>query len=341
MPLLNNTDRRVLAQLSIPQSVAHVEHLLRTDPNSPSLPGDDVQKRLEDAKEQGWVAKISENRDPAKVAAHLPKRARQMEDEQAAIYERRLSNPRHAWRMEGDLWVITDDGVNALRDPGEDEPPPMTPSEVENAIRAEHARIVSGVKVEGSIEEPGFKLKGLGDDQPLGANLLEEEFMIWAGQVADDCERRWNVRPKLPVSGGAGWSDVVEARILDWENQKTAMPALVAPWFMALSILAFGDTDTPTTANDGSHIPTYTGYARKSVAAADMNAASGGSAANANAIIFAACTAGSSAIVAFANCEASGTTGDLRKYGTCTSTTVSTTQTPAQFAAGAYTTTAD
>ena len=107
---------------------------------------------------------------------------------------------------------------------------------------------------------------------------------------------------------------------------------------MALVIVALTDSDTGTTTGDGTHVPTYTGYARKSVAGTDMNAGSGtgGSVTNANAIIFAACTAGSSTIVGFGNTSAS-TNGTLRKFGTCTSTTVSTTQTPAQFAAGVYT----
>jgi hypothetical protein len=148
------------------------------------------------------------------------------------------------------------------------------------------------------------------------------------------------VRPIPPLAGGAsGYSDAYEVSLIDAENQKTALGAVVDPWFMALSILAFTDADTGTTADNGSHIPTYTGYARKSVAGTDMPAATSGSgqAANTSAIIFAACTAGTSTILAFANCVAS-TVGVLRKWGDCASTVVSTTQTPPQFAVGAYVT---
>jgi hypothetical protein len=168
----------------------------------------------------------------------------------------------------------------------------------------------------------------------LANRLLEHEFAAWFKQVADDCEQRWNVRPKAPMSGGAsGYSDAYEVSLIDAENQKTALGAVVDPWYMALSILAFTDADTGTTADNGSHVPTYTGYARKSVAGTDMPAATSGSgqAANTSAIIFAACTNLTSTILAFANTSAL-TVGTLRKWGDCASTVVSTTQTPPQFA---------
>jgi hypothetical protein len=144
-----------------------------------------------------------------------------------------------------------------------------------------------------------------------------------------------------PLAGGSQFTDAYENMLLDAENQKTALGAVVDPWYMTLSIAAFSDIDTGTTAADGTHIPTYTGWARKSVAGTDMPAASGtgGSTANTSAIIFAACTAGTSAIIAFGNCSQLASGGTLRKFGTCSSTTVSTTQTPPQFAIGAYTTT--
>lgn len=329
---LSNSERRLVAHLAIPRNVDDLRHSLHTDPFALNLSQDDAVKGLEAAISAGWVAKLDGDRPPGEIAASLPSGAREMPDEQARIYEARLSVPTRRWRASGDLFVVTEQGVEGLREPGPDEPPPMTPSQVQVMIDMEWARTIKDRTIEDLTPESDLQLHNA---------VLLDEFQGWANAVADDCESRWNVRPRLPVAGGAGWTDVVENRIIDWENQKTAMPALVAPWFMCLVILALTDTDTPTTARDGTHIPTYTGYAEKSVAAADMNAASGGSAANANAITFAACTAGSSTIVGFGNKETNGTTGDLRKYGTCASTTVSTTQTPATFNAGAYTTSAD
>lgn len=324
---LSDGDRRTLANLSIPRNVDNLAHELRTDPHADTIDGATVQHRLEALEKDGLVVKLGEHTDAAKLAARLPKAAMEMPDDKARIYTQRMQQPRHQWRMNGTLWMLTNAGLDRLKEPTVDSPP-LEPSRVQAAIDAEWARTLKDVDPD-----------NVPDDQPLAGHLLVPEFTAWAKQVADECERVWNVRPRLPMAGGAGWTDVYENTILDAENQKTSI-TVAAPWYMALSILAFTDADTGTTADDGSHKPSYTGYARASVAAADMSAAAAGSASNANAIVFAACTAGTSTIVAFGNCSAL-TVGVLRKYGTCASTTVSTTATPAQFAAGAYTTTAD
>ena len=325
--MIKNDTRRLIAQLAIPRNVANVENELRRDPGSQTWDQQETAFQLKKAEDEGLVVRIKEShRDPAKIAAHAPKGAYDWHEESKEIYASRLTSPLHQWRTEGDLYLLSQDGLDALKAPIDDEPRPMTPSEVQAAIDAEYARIHKGP---------------IKDDTRLANALLEDEFAAWAKAVAKDCEARWNVKPKLPISGGAGWTDVVENRILQWENQKTAMPALVDPWYMCLVILALTDTDTPTTARDGSHIPTYTGYAEKSVAGSDMSTASAGSANNSSAIIFAACTAGSSTILGGGNKETNSTTGDLRKYFTVTSTLVSTTQTPAQFATTTYVTTAD
>lgn len=111
---------------------------------------------------------------------------------------------------------------------------------------------------------------------------------------------------------------------------------ITAPTYLALC------TTVPTDASTGSTIveANYTGYARKSIAAADMSASSGGSKTNSNAITFAACTAGSSTIIGWALCDAS-TTGNVLCWGTATSTVISTTQTPATVAVGALIVTLD
>lgn len=329
---LTDLERRTIGNLAIPRNVANLAHELRIDPHTRMPNGDnfngheaDVNTLLAHAQEQGWVVKISENRDPAKVAAHTPKDAYPWHDESREIYAARLVVPERQWRMEGDLWLLSQKGLEKLQEPVGTSSP-MTPSQVQVAVDTEWARVIKDTE----------KIA----DHQVGA-LLEQHFMEhWFTPVADECERVWGVRPVAPLAGGAGWTDVFENRILDQENQKTLMPALVDPWFMAMTILAFTDTDTGTTADDGTHKPTYTGYARASTPASSLAVASAGSSSNTVAVVYAACTAGTSTILGFGNCSTV-TVGELRKYGTCASTTVSTTQTPAQFAIGAYTTTAD
>lgn len=333
--VITDDERRLLANLSIPRNVSDLTHELRIDPGSQTRSEEVVSEELLEAQKQGWVVKLGEFADPVKSARAVEKNknALKMPDEQAKIYSERMSSPIRAWRMDGDLWILTNDGLEALKAPAVDSPA-MTPSQVQTVIDQEWNRTLKGV----TAQDYDYDAHGT-----LTNQLLEEEFTEWANTVADETERVWNQRPRLPMAGGAGWTDTYENYILDHENQKTSLATndtITGTWYMALVIVALTDTDTGTTAGDGTRGPTYTGYARKSVAAADMAAAAAGSSSNSNAIIFAACTSGSSAIVGFGNCAAS-TAGLLKKYGTCTSTTVSTTQTPAQFAAGAYTTTAD
>ncbi len=111
---------------------------------------------------------------------------------------------------------------------------------------------------------------------------------------------------------------------------------ITAPTYLALC------TTVPTDASTGSTIveATYTGYARKSVAASDMSAAASGSKTNSAAITFAACTNGTSTIIGWALCDAA-TTGNVLCWGTATSTVISTTQTPATIAIGALVVTLD
>jgi hypothetical protein len=330
MPALVFTEleRRTLGNLSIPRNAddlaAHVrEHAPASAEQIDAL----LRGVLTD---NGWVVKLGRHDDPAQLAIKAQKSRATMElpDEKAEIYARRMGRPDLAWRLDGDLWMLTVEGLAELHREPDNAPAPMTPTQVQAAVDAEWARVHRGKFVPGETS--------------LANALLESEFHAWAKLVADDCKQRWNVRPVMPVAGGAsGWSDAFETRIIDHENQKTAMPALVDPWFMALSILAFTDADTGTTADNGTHVPTYTGYARKSVAGSDMAAASspGGSAANTSAITFAACTAGTSTILAIGNCSLV-TVGELRKWADVSSTVISTTATPPTLSISSYTTTA-
>lgn len=132
-----------------------------------------------------------------------------------------------------------------------------------------------------------------------------------------------------PVAGGASFSDYAENKVLDHINGKTSFTMPATP-FLALC------TSVPTDASTGTTIveANYTGYARKAVAGSDWNAASAGSATSANSLAFAACTLGSSTIIGWAYCDAA-TVGNMLYWGTCTSTVISVTQTPATIAAGA------
>src|SRR5262249_54729147 len=103
-------------------------------------------------------------------------------------------------------------------------------------------------------------------------------------------------------------------------------------------------TVVPTDSNTGATITeaTYTGYARKSIAAVGFNSASSGQVTNSEILTFPACTAGSSTIIGWALCDKSGKgEGNVLWWGTCTSTVISTTQTPASVAIGGLVLTED
>lgn len=125
----------------------------------------------------------------------------------------------------------------------------------------------------------------------------------------------------------AGLSDAVEKKILDHLTGKTAYTS-PAPLYMHLTTVAVTDSDTCATLTSAN----YTGYAPIQIPAADWNAAAGTTAAstNANQKLGGACTAGSSVVIGWALGTAStaGGSGDVTHFGTCSSTTVNTTNTP-------------
>lgn len=133
----------------------------------------------------------------------------------------------------------------------------------------------------------------------------------------------------------ASFSDYWENAILDATFGDPDV-TITAPTYLALC------TTVPTDSSTGSSIveANYTGYARKSIAAADMSAAASGSKTNGNAITFAACTSGSSTVIGWALCDAS-SAGNVLCWGTATSTVISTTQTPATVAVGGLVVTLD
>lgn len=125
-------------------------------------------------------------------------------------------------------------------------------------------------------------------------------------------------------------SNYLENKVLDHFDGK-ASTALVTPVYLALCTVVPTDASIGLTLSEAS----YTGYARKAVPAAALSAASSGQVTNTEAITFAACTAGSSTIIGWALCD-NGTknAGNVLWWGTCTSTVISTTQTPATIVTG-------
>lgn len=134
-----------------------------------------------------------------------------------------------------------------------------------------------------------------------------------------------------------GLSNAVELKVLEHLVAKTSYTMPTSPLYLALVTVAVAETDTGATLTEAA----YTGYARKSVAGTDWAAAAAGAIANANAITFAACTAGTSTVIGFALVTSSAGAGDVIAFGTLASLVVSTTQTPVNFAAGALSVTAD
>jgi hypothetical protein len=360
--VLADPHRRAIANLSIPRSVFDLTHTLAVDEHSQTLSVDETHRLLEQLVAQGLVVNLGEHDDPARLAHQVERsEALTMPDEKAATYARRVAMPRQQWRLRGDTYMLTEPGLERLREPVA-EARRFTTEELHSLVVEQAKHVQHDARFDGSIfdEQGGVLHDG---DLALAApggywlnpitglmcplpRLLPEEFRVWLGAVLDDHERAWGdgsaekIRRAVGIAGGAGsYADATENLILDADRGGTAY-TVTAPTFISLSILAYTDADTGTTIEDGSHKPTYTGYAAKSVASADWNAASAGSRTNANALIYAACTAGSSIIVGMARSTASAS-GTIIRYSTTASTTVSTTQTPPQFAASAIIDTLD
>jgi hypothetical protein len=136
----------------------------------------------------------------------------------------------------------------------------------------------------------------------------------------------------------AGFGDAVEKKILDHLTGKTAYTS-PGPLYLALTTVAVAESDTGGTITEAN----YTGYARKQIPAADMTAAAGAASETHNSVTetFANCTAGSSTVIGWALMSSSSGAGDVVMFGTCTSTVISTTQTPATVAASGLSLTLD
>lgn len=164
---------------------------------------------------------------------------------------------------------------------------------------------------------PGH-LTDYGRSQPYGEAMLD--LMEWSAHLAQMGEEGFN-----PMAGSASFSDYLELKVLE---HITGKAELAKPTFyLALCTTVPEDGKTGTTIAEA----TYTGYARKKVEAAQWGSASAGAIKNGTKLEFAECTASSSVIKGWAGCDAL-TVGNMLCWGTCTETTVSTTQTPATVA---------
>lgn len=130
----------------------------------------------------------------------------------------------------------------------------------------------------------------------------------------------------------AGFSDTAEIDVLNSVFDKHASINLYATPFLALTRAAVADVDTGTTiaANEAN----YTGYGRLAIPTSSMNSAGASGISNSQTLTFPNCTAGSSSVIGWAVITAS-TGGFVVVYGSCSPTTINTTQTPPTVAAGA------
>jgi len=143
-------------------------------------------------------------------------------------------------------------------------------------------------------------------------------------------------------------ADVAAAKILDHLNGKTSY-TLVTPNYVALLTGTALQSDTGASIIAANNVEAnYTGYARLSLAASDYNAAAAGAhPPNATMTMpvaqktWPACTAGTATVtnwcIVLGTAVTRGNAGDVTFFGTCTSTVISTTQTPPTVAAGGFT----
>lgn len=126
----------------------------------------------------------------------------------------------------------------------------------------------------------------------------------------------------------------LENAFLDHITGKTSYTQPTA--YVALCTAAPNDASTGSTITEAN----YTSYARATTAGSDWNAASSGSADNANAITFPECTGGSNTITHYAIVDAS-SAGNVLVYGALDSSLAVSSGITPSFAAGSLAITCD
>lgn len=137
----------------------------------------------------------------------------------------------------------------------------------------------------------------------------------------------------IGIALASGMSAATAKKVLDHQTGKTAYTS-PAPLYLALTTVAVVASDTSASLTEAS----YTTYARIQIPAADWNASSGtttASSSTANQKLGGSCTAGTATVIGWALCNVASGAGDVVQFGTCTSTVISTTQTPPTINAGA------
>lgn len=183
---------------------------------------------------------------------------------------------------------------------------------------------------------PG-RLTEFGRRHPFGRAM--QDFLDYEARMAEARQRAIERGDPLPIAGGASFFNYAEAKILGHAVGKSAW-AKPTVW-LALCTVVPEDAKTGITITEA----TYTGYARKEVPEGSWGAASEGapsSIKNSAELVFAECTSGESTIIGWALCDnATKSEGNGIVWGTCSSTTISTTQTPAKVAANGLEVTQD
>ena len=131
-------------------------------------------------------------------------------------------------------------------------------------------------------------------------------------------------------------SDYFENEILDHTYNDGSWTAPTT-FYIALCTAPTADSDGAGDLTEA----TYTGYARKSFLATDLDAAASGSKTNGNAITFAACTGGSSTVTHIAIVDSASGAGNIIQHGAIDSSLAVSNGVTPEFAVGALTFTCD
>jgi hypothetical protein len=134
--VLTDTERRTLANLSIPRPIPNLYHELRVDPYTMEPESEkDLLKLLESLADEGWAMKLGEFEDSAKLAHAMQtsRRAMPLQDEKAKLFSERLKVRGEEWRLKGEQWVLTQAGLEKMHQPV-DERPRLTTGELRSLI---------------------------------------------------------------------------------------------------------------------------------------------------------------------------------------------------------------
>jgi hypothetical protein len=191
---------------------------------------------------------------------------------------------------------------------------------------------------------------------PNGAARLTECGKFWLDQTMSAINRHYNTITDvldLAKSEQSRWSEIQDRLVLEGVPlaissgmSQYLMPAIInhtmdkaayaEPTTVAMALC----TAAPTSASTGASITeaAYTGYAETAIPATSLNSATAATPSvmtSSAAITFPNCTGGTSTLLGFVIKDSSTIgSGNSLWYGTLTSTTISTTQTPPTVASG-------